>query len=94
MLEREKLEHEIYQLRQIIRADVFALASKSTRATDRAGLQRQIEIRSGILKRLSGDLNLGTAEPRGPHAQPNHSHEAKLTKGQVAANPLSPARPH
>jgi hypothetical protein len=73
MLEREKVEHEIYQLRQIIRSDVFALASKSTRATDRAGLQRQIEIRSGmcvgLLKQLSGDSSLGAVESRGPHAQ-------------------------
>ena len=63
MLERDKLEHEIHQLRQIIRADAFALASKSTRATDKAGLQKQIEIRStmcvGLLKQLNGGPRLG-----------------------------------
>jgi hypothetical protein len=35
MIEREKIEREIHQLRQIIRADAFALASKSTRIADR-----------------------------------------------------------
>jgi hypothetical protein len=42
MIEREMIEREIYQLTQIIRADVFALTSKFTRAADRAGLQKQM----------------------------------------------------
>ena len=47
-MEREKLEREIHQLAQIIAADVFALASKSTPIADRAGLRRQIEIRTAL----------------------------------------------
>ena len=58
MIEREKLEREIHQLTQIIGADAFALASKSKPIADRAGLRRQIEIRTarwaGLLKQLSG----------------------------------------
>jgi hypothetical protein len=57
-MEREKLEREIHQLTQIIGADAFALASKSTPIADRAGLRRRIEIRTarwaGLLKQLSG----------------------------------------
>ena len=72
-MEREKLEREIHQLTQIIGADAFALASKSTPIADRAGLRRQIEIRgalwAGLLKQLSGASSLGAAEPRGLHAQ-------------------------
>ena len=34
MIEREKLEREIHQLRQIIRADAYALASKSAIGAD------------------------------------------------------------
>jgi hypothetical protein len=36
MIEREVLDREIHQLRQIIRADAYALASKSTPVADRA----------------------------------------------------------
>lgn len=54
MIEREKIEREIHQLTQIIAADAFALASRSTPNADRVGLQKQIEIRSilwaGLLK--------------------------------------------
>jgi hypothetical protein len=39
MIEREMLEREIHQLRQIIRADAFALVSKSTPVSDKARLQ-------------------------------------------------------
>ena len=57
-MEREKLEREIHQLTQIIGADAFALASKSTRIADRAKLQKQIAIRTtmwvGLSKELSG----------------------------------------
>ena len=42
MIEREKIEREIHQLTQIIAADAFALASRSTPSADRAGLQKQI----------------------------------------------------
>ena len=58
MIEREKIEREIHQLTQIIAANAFALASRSTPNADRVGLQKQIEIRSvlwaGLLKQLSG----------------------------------------
>jgi hypothetical protein len=47
-MEREKLEREIHQLTQIIGADAFALASKSTPIADRAGLRRQIERRTAL----------------------------------------------
>jgi hypothetical protein len=71
-MEREKLEREIYQLTQIIAANAHALVSKSTSIADRAGLRRQIDIRTatwaGLLKQLSGDSSLSTAELRGPHA--------------------------
>jgi hypothetical protein len=33
-LEREKLEREIHQLTQIVRADAYALTSRSTRNSD------------------------------------------------------------
>jgi hypothetical protein len=97
-MEREKLEREIHQLTQIIAADAFALASKSTPTADRAGLQKQIEIRSamwaGLLKQLSGDSSLGTAEPRGPRAQAKTYPRSEAHEGGIAANPDSPARPH
>jgi hypothetical protein len=35
MLERKTLEREIHQLRQIIRADAYALVSKSTPIAER-----------------------------------------------------------
>jgi hypothetical protein len=38
MIEREKLEREVHQLNQIIKADAFALVSKSTPIADRARL--------------------------------------------------------
>jgi hypothetical protein len=63
MLEREKLEREVHQLRQIIRADAYALASKSTPIADSARLQKQISIRTtvwmGLSKELSSDSSLG-----------------------------------
>ena len=97
-MEREKLEREIYQLTQIIAANAHALASKSTPIADKAGLQRQIDMRTimwaGILKQLSGDSTLGTAEPRGPRAQAKAYSRSEAHEGQVAANPFSPASPH
>jgi hypothetical protein len=73
MMEREKLEREIYQLSQIIGANAYALVFTSTPIADRAGLQKQIDIRTamqtGLLEQLGGHSSLGTAEPRGPHAQ-------------------------
>jgi hypothetical protein len=98
MIEREKLEREIHQLTQIIAADAFALASKSTPIADRAGLQRQIDIRSamwaGLLKQLSGDSSLGTAEPRGSCAQAKAYPRSEADEGRIAVYPISPARPH
>jgi len=59
MIECEVLEHEIHQLRQIIRANAYALAAKSTPITDKARLRKQIDIRtamwSGLSKQLRGD---------------------------------------
>jgi hypothetical protein len=56
MIEREKLEREIHQLTQIIGSNAYALTSNSTPSADRAGLQKQIEIRTaardGLLKHV------------------------------------------
>ena len=98
MLEREVLEREIHQLRQIIWADAYALTSKATPITDRARLQKQIAIRTtmwvGLSKELSGASSLGTAEPRGPRAQAKAYPRSEANEGSVAANPLSPASSH
>ena len=98
MLEREMLEREIHQLRQIIGANAYALISKSTPIADRARLRTQIDIRtamrSGLLKQLSGVLSLGTAEPRGSRAQAQAYSRSEAHEGRIAANPLSAARPH
>ncbi len=98
MLEREKLEREIHQLRQIIWADAYALASKSTPIADRAGLQKQIAIRTnmwvGLSKELSGASSLGTAEPRGPRAQAKAYPRSEAHEGRLASNPVSPPSPH
>jgi hypothetical protein len=63
MIEREKLEREIHQLTQIIGSDAYALASRSTPSADRAGLQKQIEIRTavrdGLLKLHEAKLTKG-----------------------------------
>jgi hypothetical protein len=97
MIEREKIEREIHQLTQIIAADAFALASRSTPNADRVGLQKQIEIRSvlwaGLLKQLSGASSLSPAELRGPRAQAKANSRSEAHEGQVAANPLSAAIP-
>jgi hypothetical protein len=97
-MEREKLEREIYQLTQIIAANAYALVSKGTPLADRAGLQRQIDIRTimwaGLLKQLSGDSSLGTAEPRGPRAQAKAYPRSEADEGRIAVYPVSPARPH
>jgi hypothetical protein len=98
MPEREMLEREVHQLRQIVRADAFALVSKSTPIADRARLRKQIDIRtalrSGLLKQLSGVSSLGTAEPRGSRAQAKASSRSEAHEGRVAINPISPARSH
>jgi hypothetical protein len=98
MTERDKLEREIHQLTQIIAANAFALASRSTPIADRAGLQRQIEIRSarwaGLLKKLGGASTLQTTEPGGPRAQAEACLRSQAHEGRIAANPVSPARPH
>jgi hypothetical protein len=75
------------QSRQIIRADAYAVASKSTPMADRARLQKQIAIRTtmwvGLSKELSAASSLSTAEPRGHVRKPKHIHKAKLTKGAL-----------
>jgi hypothetical protein len=98
MIEREVLEREIHQLRQIIRADAYALISKSTPITDKARLRKQMDIRtamwSGLSKQLSGDSSRGTAETRGPRAQTKAYPRSEAHEGHIASNPVSPARPH
>jgi hypothetical protein len=98
MTEREKLEREIHQLTQIIGANAFALASKSTPIADRAGLQKQIEIRSvlwaGLLKQLNGASSLGTGELRGPPAQAKGPARREAHQGGIAANPVGSAHAH
>jgi hypothetical protein len=98
MMEREKLEREIHQLIQIIGANAFALVSKSTPIADRARLQKQMDIRaamwSGLLKQLSSDSSLGTAEPRGPRAQAKAYSRSEAHEGRNTPNSISPARPH
>jgi hypothetical protein len=98
MLEREKLEREIYQLTQIIGADAYALVSKSTPVADRAGLQKQIDMRTimwaALVKQLGGDSSLGAAEPRGAHAQAKAYPRSEAHEGRVASNAISPAGPH
>jgi hypothetical protein len=98
MIEREELDREIHQLAVIIRANAYALVAKSTPIADRARLQKQIDIRTamlgGLLKQLSGDSSLGTAEPRGPHAQAKKYSRSEAHEGGIAANSVSPASPH
>ena len=97
-MDREKLEREIHQLTQIIGANAYGLVSKSTPFADRARLQRQIDTRttmwSGLLKQLSGDSSLGTAEPGGSRAQAKAYSRSEAHEGRIAGNPVSPARPH
>jgi hypothetical protein len=98
MTERDRLEREIHQLTQIIAANAFALASRSTPSADRAGLQRQIGIRSarwaGLLKQLGGASTLETTEPGGPRAQAETDLRSQAHEGRLAANPVRPARPY
>jgi hypothetical protein len=97
MPEREMLEREVRQLRQI-RADAFALVSKSTPVADLARLRKQIDIRTatwrGLLKQLSGVSSLDTAEPRGSRAQAKASSRSKAHEGRAAINLSSPAHLH
>jgi hypothetical protein len=98
MADREKLEREIHQLTQIIGSNAFALASKFTPIADRAGLQKQIEIRSalwaGLLKQLSGGSGPGTADPGGRHAQTKELARSEAHQGDIASNPVRSARAH
>jgi hypothetical protein len=98
VIEREKIEREIHQLRQIIRADAYALGSKSTPVADRVRLQKKIAIRTtmrvGLSKELGGGSSLGTTEPRGSHAQAKAYSRSQANEGRVAKSPLSPASPH
>jgi hypothetical protein len=96
MIEREKLEREVHQVTQIIAANAFALASKSTPIADRAGLRKQIDIRTAmwasLLKQLSGDSK--TADLRGAHAQAKAYPRSEAHEGGIATNSIGPARPH
>jgi hypothetical protein len=56
MTERKKLEHKIYVLGQIVKANMSALNSKSMRDDDRDALQRQITIRLGHQRLLQNRL--------------------------------------
>jgi hypothetical protein len=98
MIEREKIEREIHQLTQIIAADAFALATRSTPIADRAGLQKQIEIRralwAGLLKQLSGVSSLSTAELRGRRAQAKAYSRSEAHEGRLPSNPVSPPSPY
>ena len=98
MTERDRLEREIHQLTQIIAANSFALASRSTPGADRAALQRQIAIRSarwaGLLKQLSDASTLETTEPGVSRAQDEADLRSQAHQGDIAVNPVSPARPH
>ena len=98
MADREKLEREIHQLTQIIGADAFALASKSTPVADRAGLLKQIEIRSalwaGLLKRLSGASSLSAAELKGHHAQAKAAARSGAHQRGIAPDPVGSAQAH
>ena len=58
MTEREMLEREIHQLRQIIRSNAYAVVSKSTPMADRARLQKQIAIRTTMWVGLSKELSV------------------------------------
>jgi hypothetical protein len=97
-MEREKLERKIYQLTQIIAANAYALVSKSTPVADRAGLQKQIDIRAimwaALLKQLGDDSSLGAAELRGANAQAKAYPRSEAHEGHIASNSVSPARPH
>ena len=97
-MEREKLEREIHQLTQIIRANTYALVSKSTPIMDRGQTAKAIDIRTtmwaGLLKQLSGDSSLGTAEPGGSRAQAKAYSRSEAHEGRITTNPVSPARPH
>jgi|SRR5450631_980650 hypothetical protein len=97
-MEREKLEREIHQLTQIIRANTYALVSKSTPIMDRGQTAKAIDIRTtmwaGLLKQLSGDSSLGTAEPGGSRAQAKAYSRSEAHEGRIATNPVSPTRPH
>jgi hypothetical protein len=76
----------------------YALVSKSTPIADRARLRNQMDIRTtmwaGLLKQLSGDSSLGTAEPRGSRAQAKAYSRSEAHEGRITTNPVSPARPH
>jgi hypothetical protein len=86
-MEREKLEREIHQLTQIIRANTYALVSKSTPIMDRGQTAKAIDIRTtmwaGLLKQLSGAQAWAPRNREAHVRKPKHIHEAKLTKGAL-----------
>jgi hypothetical protein len=56
MTDREKLEREIYEFTEMIRADMDALRLPSISEVNKAYLQRAIAIRSAELSRLKERL--------------------------------------
>jgi hypothetical protein len=86
MADREKLAREIHQLTQIIGAQAFALAARSTPIADQAQLLKQIErqgaLWAGLLKRLSG-TSPNAAELKVAVRKPKARHEAVLTVGTL-----------
>ena len=96
MIKREMLERKIYQLRQIIRADAYTLASKSTPHADKAAAEANSDTHHHVGRPVERDgaSSQDTAEPRGPRAQAKAYPRSKTHEGRVAANPDSPARPH
>ena len=55
--ERERLEREIYQLTQIIKANRDALASRRIRPGDRTSLQQQIDVRTARVEELQRQVD-------------------------------------
>jgi hypothetical protein len=92
MTEREKLEREVRQLTQIMRANAFALARESTPHADRAGLQRQMEVRAamrrGVSKQLgcASNLAVGRGAQGNPHAQAAAYSRSQAHEGNVVGD--------
>ena len=98
MADREKLEREIHQLTQIIGAQAFALAARSTPIADQAQLLKQIErqgaLWAGLLKRLSGASSPSAAELKGSHAQAKAAARSGAHQGGIAPDPVGSAQAH
>ena len=98
MTERDRLEREVHRLTQIIAAMPSPWRPGRRPIADRAGLQKQIEIRAalwpGLSKRLSGASTLETTQPGGPRAQAEAHSRSQAHEGWIAIHPIGPARPH